>query len=235
MSPVSSRTTPSSPGDQQRHRVAGVPGRGHRRQRRPGDLRPRSPSSSPSGPTRNAGSAARTPQPARAASSAALSAVVEVAMGEQDGADPARRRGDDRVEVGGDPAGPGRPRRPGRWPGSPTSQVLVPSSVIGPGLGARTSGAGTDRGHRRLPAGRAGVVEPPAVAGPDQPRAARVSITRSPPPAGPPPASPARRARAGSTGSAASGAIRPACSSASAAAGADQSARSVSPDRSSAC
>ena len=75
---------PSVAADQQRPRVAGVTGRRHHRQPSPRAPRPGRRPSSPSGPTRNAGSAARTPQPARAASRGALG-MVEVPVGEQDG------------------------------------------------------------------------------------------------------------------------------------------------------
>ena len=68
-------------------------------------------------------------------------AVVQVAVGQQDAADPGAERLD-RREHGppGGPRRPGRGRRPAAEsaPGSCSTQVFVPSNVIGEGLGAST-------------------------------------------------------------------------------------------------
>ena len=135
---------------QQADRVGGVPGRGHHPQLAPGRGQHVAGGQAASSPSRMR--RVQRPRPARrsARPAAAPAGVVEVPVGEQDARDPLARR-----SRPARPPGAGAPRRPARGrpraqtadPGSAITQVLVPSRVIGDGLGASTQ-----RGPRQVPA-----------------------------------------------------------------------------------
>ena len=125
-----------------RRRRAGSPSRScGRASRRPRARTPGAsttvPSSRPSAPTRQAGSTARTPQPARRANAAApaLWSRCRWVSSTPRRRPPATSSTRSRCPSS---SGPGRRPRPAREPGRRATQVLVPLSVIGPGLGAST-------------------------------------------------------------------------------------------------
>ena len=233
MSPVSSRTTPSSPAtssDTESLVCPGVattvngrprpPPADHRRPARP--IRPGAPDPPPVRRTRPARPARPRPRNDRDAGGSAAPSEIPSRAG---------RRIASRCSGSAGPGSTTHHRRADR--GSPRSQVLVPSRVIGRGWAPGPAAGRRARGQDQRP--RRGIDEPPAVV---PYAAARAAPDR--PPGRRPPAGPRRASRSSASSSRIDSvggirAIWPARSAASAAAGVDHSARSVSPDRSSAC